>query len=122
MTDDKNSQFADDETIALMVERDIASGVKRLVPDLARYVNYRVSCILAKSDTWRHKESQNVYRVVGAGLAATGNGSLALMIHYMPETDQHLAIGDMGIMFERQYPFFLERFEPVNPRTVWERA
>lgn len=120
---------AEDQMFAAGVETDMAAGNKRLVVDLARYSKIREDGLIARSATWRHKESDVVYLVMGVGLAATGNGTLALMVHFFPEKDipDPDTCGEcqgvlQGLKFERQYPLFLEKFEPVVARTVWDKA
>lgn len=104
----------DNESRARLIEMDMANGTKRPYEDLQWYLSYKHDFFLGKPH-WRHIESETVYRFHGLGLACTGNGKLVLMVHYKPE-------GAAGPEFERQYTLFLERFEPVHPRTVWDRS
>lgn len=94
------------------IESDISIGVKRTPDDLTLYLSF-VDDKFRTKKCWRHRESGGVYEYRGLGLAATGNGNLALMVHYTP-------LGRSGPMFERQYSFFKERFESVHAVTVWE--
>lgn len=97
---------------ARTVERCMAEGTKLPPDELEWYLSYKAKGF---HDTWRHIESDTVYEWVGLGLAATGNGKLVLMVHYVPH-------GRHGPKFERQHAWFLERFEKVRPRTVWDRS
>lgn len=104
----------DNATKAFLIEADMRDGVKRTYADLNWYVTHRLTEFETRRQ-WRHRESQTVYTFNSLGLACTGNGKLVLMVHYVP-------YGEVGPVFERQYLPFLERFEPVEARTVWEAA
>jgi len=111
-------QELDDRIRASAIEADMVAGVKRTPEDLQWYMN-RKTAELTSNPTWRHRETETVYHVVGAGLASTGQGTLALMVHYRPVDDHG---GIMGVTFERQEHKFKERFEQVVRRTVWDVA
>ena len=90
----------------------MALGVKHLPGDLNWYRNYLIEDF---HSTWRHKESGSIYVFHSIGFAATGNGTLAVMVHYTPHNST-------GPLFERQLEPFREKFEPVRSTTVWEPA
>lgn len=112
----------EDADRAMFIEHDIAEGEKRTYEDLDWYLNYKKRTVFGVESNmlertklfWRHKESQTVYVFHGLGLAATGQGKLVLMVHYVPESHTH------GPIFERQYALFMERFEHVTPERVWK--
>lgn len=95
------------------MERGMVAGTKYVPEDLEWYIDYKQRQLRGQSEFWRHRESGGVYKVVDIGLAATGSGVLAPMVHYVPQ-------GRQGPRFERQLSFFHERFEPVRAATVWE--
>ena len=98
-----------------MIEFDITNGTKRSAADLIWFLDYRFGLLTNVSGHWRHIESETVYGIVGMGLAATGKGTLALMVHYEPT-------GEVGPRFERQHALFMERFEPVVEQRTWVRS
>lgn len=109
----------DDRTFLSLIEMDLAAGAKRPVADLDRYLVLKKEAF-ANKPHWRHKESGTVYRFVGLGFAATGLGKLALMVGYCPldgDGEHHPRVS-----FLRQYAAFMDRFEEVTPRTVWDKA
>lgn len=116
----------DDALFVTGVEHDINNGVKRTTTDLHQYAQIRLGGIIGAAGHWRHKESGDIYTPFKVGFAATGKGYLALMVHYHPYLGENP--GTLDVMeaqdfpFERQYAFFLEKFEPVKPTTVWEKA
>lgn len=110
MTDHELDQ---DREKARQIEWDIQQGTKRTYADLGWYIGWKWQGFDHRR-MWRHKETETVYEVRDLSLAATGKGTLALMVRYTPE-------GMASPPFERQYELFVEKFEPVRPTTVWER-
>lgn len=92
------------------LESDFALGVKKPVDDICWYENWLKGQF---RDTYRHKESQTIYDFVGIGFAATGQGTIATMVHYKPH-------GMQGPIFERQLEPFRQKFEAVCQHMTWE--
>lgn len=106
----------DDRSFLSLIGIDIAAGTKRSVADLDRYLELKWREFSLKQ-FWRHKESDTVYHLTRLIFAATGLGKLALMVCYCPINTNTKS----KVEFSRQYDAFMSRFEPVTPRTVWDK-